>query len=47
MFIINNEDITTKLRETIYHNRFAMELIKKLKTKEVKDFDIIKGLLLF
>ena len=47
MFIINNKDITTKLREATYRNRFAIELIKKLKTKEVKDFNIIKGLLLF
>ena len=46
-FIIDNKDITTKLRETTRHNRFAIELIKKLKTEEVKDFNIIEGLLLF
>ena len=37
----------TKLREAIRRNRFAMELIKKLKTKKVKDFNIVEGLLLF
>ena len=37
----------TELREATHHNRFAMELIKKLKIKEVKDFNIIEGLLLF
>ena len=45
--MINNEDMTTELREATRHNRFAMELIKKLKTEEVEDFNIIEGLLLF
>ena len=46
-FIIDNEDMTTELREATRRNRFAMELIKKLKTKEVKDFNTVEGLLLF
>ena len=45
--MIDNEDITIKLREATRRNRFTIELIKKLKTEEVKDFNIIKGLLLF
>ena len=45
--MINNEDITTELQEATRYNRFTMKLIKKLKTKEIKDFNIIEGLLLF
>ena len=47
MFIINNKDITTKLREITRYNQFAMKLIKKLKTKKIKDFNTVEGLLLF
>ena len=39
--------MTIKLRETTRRDRFAMKLIKKLKIKEVKDFNIVEGLLLF
>ena len=39
--------MTTKLREATRCDRFAMKLIKKFKTKEVKDFNIMEGLLLF
>ena len=47
MFVIDNEDMTTELREATRYNRFAMELIKKLETEEVEDFNIVEGLLLF
>ena len=45
--MINNKDMTTELREATCRDRFAIELIKKLKTEEVEDFNIIEGLLLF
>ena len=45
--MIDNKDMTIKLREATRYNQFAIELIKKLKTEEVKDFNIVEGLLLF
>ena len=45
--MIDNKDMTTELREATHRDRFTIELIKKLKTKEVEDFNIMEGLLLF
>ena len=39
--------MTTELREATRRDRFAIKLIKKLKIKEVEDFNIVEGLLLF
>ena len=39
--------MTTKLRETTRRDQFAIELIKKLKTEKVEDFNTVEGLLLF